>query len=502
MSIYDVVIIGAGLSGLQAARTLQQQSSSSSSSHPKIVIVEARNRVGGRALTTDVDGHPVDLGCSMIHGYYEGNPARELLKNLNLKVYIPYESTSDSKSLVLGDQGPLTESDQTLLFANSTQMAFKPPSNRLEITDSNLSVASLLFPSLKDHDERLIAIARTAEIGAGIELEKTSARWTGFENGVGGTDAFPRGGYSKVVENLVSDFKARGGELLLSQQIDSIQDTTVQGRPIVKLTCSNGQTYAAKYVISTIPLSILQKNPPIFSPPLSETFSGAVKRTLVGNLEKIVLSYSKPWWRKPRQTSSYLILPLSTCRYPPSESANAPPPSSLRELFERITIPIMNFETIGSPTSHSTLLCYIGANNAKHLSKFTDREEITQTLHDYLVERLSSEDVQQVTRPISSIVTNWTLDPFSLGATSTPISISSSSSSSNGESNPLDFIILGRSEWDGRLGFAGEHTDLDNHGSVCGALLSGKREGERVALKLEKEQREQQQQQQQNEKVK
>ena len=50
----------------------------------------------------------------------------------------------------------------------------------------------------------------------------------------------------------------------------------------------------------------------------------------------------------------------------------------------------------------------------------------------------------------------------------------------------MDFVLLGRSQWGGRLGFAGEHTDLDGRGSVVGAVVSGEREGERVAGMLER----------------
>ncbi|GAA5901877.1 flavin monoamine oxidase family protein [Sporobolomyces salmoneus] len=474
MTSCDVLIIGAGLSALQAARTLQTSSPESSR---KIVLLEARNRVGGRAFTHSyaLDAH-VDLGCSMIHGYYEGNPARGLLRELEMDVHIP----EGAKGLVYGDEGPLTEADSTSLFATSTQMAFKPSP---DTTPADKSVADLLFPTLKEKDERLIAIARTGEIGAGVELERTSAKWTGFEKGVGGTDAFPEGGYSEVIKNLVADFKSQGGQLELEQQVVSLKDLSTEKG--VEVTTRSGSTFTAKYVISTIPLAVLQKDPPTFEPPLSKTFQSAVERTLVGNLEKIVLQYSEPWWPSPETNGSFLLLPLSTSPYSPSESATAPPPKTLEELFERTTIPIVNFYRIGS-TPHPTLLAYIGATAARHLSNFSS-SEISSSLHRYLVRRLSSPNAQSVSEPISFVVTTWTSDPYSLGATSTPTTLLTSADGTH--ASPLDFVVLSRAEWDGRLGWAGEHTDLDNHGSVCGALVSGKREGERVGLLLEAEER-------------
>ena len=55
----DAVVIGAGLSGLAAARRLVEGGAST-------VVLEARDRVGGRTLTEDLAGHPVDLGGQFI----------------------------------------------------------------------------------------------------------------------------------------------------------------------------------------------------------------------------------------------------------------------------------------------------------------------------------------------------------------------------------------------------------------------------------------------------
>src|SRR5512146_2971986 len=66
-----IVVIGAGLAGLAAARELQAQGHD-------VVVVEARDRVGGRVWTsTQWADAPLDFGASWIHGT-QGNPITEL----------------------------------------------------------------------------------------------------------------------------------------------------------------------------------------------------------------------------------------------------------------------------------------------------------------------------------------------------------------------------------------------------------------------------------------
>jgi hypothetical protein len=90
--ISDVLIIGAGLSGLVAARNLTRKGyrvlvlevRSKDIRYPGIDFSKARDRIGGRAKTDETLGIPIDMGAAAIHGYDEGNPVRALCAELNL----------------------------------------------------------------------------------------------------------------------------------------------------------------------------------------------------------------------------------------------------------------------------------------------------------------------------------------------------------------------------------------------------------------------------------
>src|SRR5689334_4754619 len=59
----DVLVLGAGVAGLAAARELSRAGL-------RVVVIEARDRVGGRIFTQHVAGHPlpIELGAEFIHG--------------------------------------------------------------------------------------------------------------------------------------------------------------------------------------------------------------------------------------------------------------------------------------------------------------------------------------------------------------------------------------------------------------------------------------------------
>jgi monoamine oxidase len=86
-SEYDVVIVGSGMAGITAYKELNKNNNN-------ILIIEARNRLGGRAYTdSSILGSNFDLGCSWIHAS-DVNPLFDMVKNEKLNL-VPDDKGED-----------------------------------------------------------------------------------------------------------------------------------------------------------------------------------------------------------------------------------------------------------------------------------------------------------------------------------------------------------------------------------------------------------------------
>lgn len=82
----DVLVVGAGVAGLAAARMLRRQKLS-------FLVVESRDRIGGRAFTnTSALGLPIDVGAQWLHNG-KSNPFVNFSKQLGIRLAISDRAT-------------------------------------------------------------------------------------------------------------------------------------------------------------------------------------------------------------------------------------------------------------------------------------------------------------------------------------------------------------------------------------------------------------------------
>ena len=73
--VRDVIIIGAGMAGIAASKVLNKKKISH-------IIIESRDRNGGRIADGEIDGVRVDLGASFVHSPSPDNPLHQLITQM------------------------------------------------------------------------------------------------------------------------------------------------------------------------------------------------------------------------------------------------------------------------------------------------------------------------------------------------------------------------------------------------------------------------------------
>lgn len=96
----NVIVIGAGIAGLAAAKALQEKGID-------VIVLEARDRIGGRIHTDRSLGFALDMGASWIHGI-DDNPIYDLALESNAVLSKPTDYDNRVIYDVNGDKDPIS----------------------------------------------------------------------------------------------------------------------------------------------------------------------------------------------------------------------------------------------------------------------------------------------------------------------------------------------------------------------------------------------------------
>uniref|UniRef100_A0A8C5NXN7 Amine oxidase n=1 Tax=Jaculus jaculus TaxID=51337 RepID=A0A8C5NXN7_JACJA len=303
----DVIVVGGGISGLAAAKLLHD-------SGLNVVVLEARDRVGGRTYTIrNPKVKYVDLGGSYVGPTqnrilrlakelgletYKVNEVERLIHHVNGKSY-PFRGPLPSV------WNPITYLDHNNFWRTIDDMGQEIPSDApwkapLAEEWDHMTMKELLdkicwTESAKQFATLFVNLCVTAE------THEVSALWfLWYVKQCGGTTRI----FSTT--NGGQERKFVGGSGQVSERImDLLGDQVKLERPVIHIDQTgenvlvetlNHEIYEAKYVISAIPPILGMKIH--YSPPLPMIRNQLITRVPLGSVIKCMVYYKEPFWRK------------------------------------------------------------------------------------------------------------------------------------------------------------------------------------------------------------
>lgn len=248
-----ILVVGAGIAGLAAARRLQ-------SAGYTVVVLEGRDRIGGRVWTDDTLGVPLDFGAAWIHGI-DGNPIYDLTRQWGITTSV---TDFDASGLFYGAD-ELTDEEYAEVESVVEELGDELEALKAEL-DDDVSIGAAVDELLADYADlsaRVLVCVRWTIISAiGLEMGEDLTdlslwAWDEDEAFDGDDVVFP-GGYHQIVERLAEGLDIRLNEVVTAIYYDG------EG---VEVETSSG-VFIADRVIVTLPLGVLQRGLVAFDPPL------------------------------------------------------------------------------------------------------------------------------------------------------------------------------------------------------------------------------------------
>jgi monoamine oxidase len=279
----DVLIVGAGIAGLAAARLLHDNGY-------QVKVLEARDRIGGRVYTQFDGTLPVDLGASWIHGI-EGNPIWELAQTHSLATR---PTDYDSLSLYRGRQllsAAEIEAEAEAADQLALALAAAAPMANSTVTMAQGFEDFLAQAAVSASTEQFLRwwldTETTLEIG--LEPHAASLAAWGEDLILPGADHLFTSGYSQVPIAL-----SPGLEIRLNTAVSAIEydDNGVRVKPQGVLS----PAFTASAALVTVPLGVLQQGTIRFDPALPAAKQQAITSLKMGLLNKVILRFERVFW--------------------------------------------------------------------------------------------------------------------------------------------------------------------------------------------------------------
>jgi monoamine oxidase len=323
----DVVVVGAGLSGMNASMMLREQGY-------RVVVLEADSRVGGRVETIDTADGPLDVGASQIgRGYAR---VLDMCQKLSLKLipedrdllsfggYLqgqwvdPKAWESNPLNQLVGDERKIAP----FMLGSSLAARYNPLKEVDEWLDPRFAEYDISLRELmrrKGHSEAAIALAAHSVPGIGMDETSVLRMWQEEVRGRvdrklvdSATEAarklhpFGEVNDRNLINGLAMISNIEGGTSRLTQAMAARLGNAVRlGKRVGRIamtnrgatvTCTDGSVVNAKFVISAIPFSMLS-DVEIFGS-ANPVARQAITQMPYANTARLYLNVDKPFWKE------------------------------------------------------------------------------------------------------------------------------------------------------------------------------------------------------------
>lgn len=255
-----VVVVGAGVAGLAAARHLRGRGI-------PVVLIEALPRIGGRATTTMVGGEPFDMGATWLHDAAR-NPLVALASPGDL---IDTDAMRHERTTVAGRVATAAELAELEIAWDRLEAVVEPA-----LQGPDISLAAAMAPMAGEFWAPLIALWEGPTIAA-ADCERLGLQdW--WRNRLGGRNQVPSEGVGAFVARVLA------ADATLSCPASRVD----WGGAGVVVETPRGTIHAAAAIV-TVSTGVLAGGRIRFDPPLPQPVQAAIHALPMGLLSKIAL---------------------------------------------------------------------------------------------------------------------------------------------------------------------------------------------------------------------
>ena len=259
----DVIIVGAGLAGLTAAKQLIKAGRT-------VLVLEAQDHIGGRAATdTKTFSVPIDLGAAWFHGV-KTNPLPAVADGMGF-----HRVASEL-------EGPIFIGDRRATAAETK--ACEATTEKFEaalkaLTDANKDPAiSEVLP--KNAPCRDLVGDNFARFESAAELEDTST----IDTALFGTDP------DDLLKEGMGTFVAAYGKDVPVRLNSMVTKVAHVGQDVV-VDLATGEHVTGRRVLITVSTGVLAAGKIAFAPPLPQWKLDAIKALPMGVMDKVVMEF-------------------------------------------------------------------------------------------------------------------------------------------------------------------------------------------------------------------